>query len=405
VTTASRFDPAKRELRMDVAFSGAHVGRLQTILFVLVLGGILTAGLWPFHSPRNDVSWLPSRNGLSFGVHGTILSSGMFDLTNAGVRGPCSLEVWLEPGPTPGGTLLVFYFPRKRRQFSLQQSVTDLLLLTRRGDEQHHIQISQLYVGRVFRQNEQLFITITSDGNEVRVYIDGALAAVDSQLPISVEDLTGELVIANSPVENDSWQGQVLGLALYRQELAPSQVLEHYRTWTRDGRPIITSDEYDTGLYLFDEHQGNIIHNAVTSGVDLYIPERFTVFDEKLLEPAWDECGSGWSYLKNVLINIAGFIPLGFVANALFLSVCKGQRAVLFTILLGFATSLTIEILQTFLPTRDSGTTDLITNTLGTCLGVVVYHYRPVRTLYFEILNYFGSCAFARAGSSEAPAA
>jgi len=138
---------------------------------------------------------------------------------------------------------------------------------------------------------------------------------------------------------------------------------------------------------LFDEREGDIIYNLVKPGVDLYIPTRYMVFDEKFLERPWDEYSPDWSYLESVLINIAGFIPLGFFSMAYLSSVRKVRRAALFTILLGCAVTLSIEILQAFLPTRNSGMTDLITNTLGTCLGIALYCIRPVRILYFAISN------------------
>lgn len=385
---------------MDPAVPDSRLGTLQAVIFVFVLGGILWAGLWPFHSPKNDVNWMSPENGLSFGTHGTILSSGLSSgltpsqssgapgATNAADRTPCSLEIWLKPDlPWDSSALLAFYDPGTHRQFSLHQSLTDLELRSKRSDEQHRVRTAEFYVDNVFRQGQQRFITLTSDGNQTGVYIDGVLATVASQFPLSAEDFSGELIIANSPVQNDSWQGQLFGLATYRQELSPSQVLEHYQTWTKAGRPAITSDEYNTALYLFDEHEGRIVHNLVKSGVDLYIPKRYTVFDEKFLERPWDEYSPNWSYLEDVLINIAGFIPLGFVSMAYLSSVRKIRRATLLTILLGCAVTLTIEILQAHLPTRDSGMTDLITNTLGTCLGVVVYRWRPVRILYFAILN------------------
>jgi len=49
------------------------------------------------------------------------------------------------------------------------------------------------------------------------------------------------------------------------------------------------------------------------------------------------------------------------------------KNAAATAILLGFLTSLMIEVLQAYLPTRDSGMHDLITNTLGTGLGVLLY--------------------------------
>jgi VanZ like protein len=59
------------------------------------------------------------------------------------------------------------------------------------------------------------------------------------------------------------------------------------------------------------------------------------------------------------------------------------KHAVLTTVLLGFTVSLTIEILQSYLPTRGSGTTDLITNTFGTFIGVKLYASKT-RTSFFS---------------------
>ncbi|MGB6477849.1 MAG: VanZ family protein, partial [Candidatus Sulfotelmatobacter sp.] len=89
-----------------------------------------------------------------------------------------------------------------------------------------------------------------------------------------------------------------------------------------------------------------------------------------------------WGYCKDVLINIGGFIPLGFFFCAYFSSVRPLKRAMLTTIVLGGVVSLAIEVLQAFLPTRDSGMTDIITNTLGTGLGALLYHRESMQALF-----------------------
>jgi len=86
-------------------------------------------------------------------------------------------------------------------------------------------------------------------------------------------------------------------------------------------------------------------------------------------------------YWRAVLKNIVGFVPLGFCFY-LYLSARQDKWAILLTIVVGAIVSLMIEILQAFLPTRDSGMTDVITNTLGTGIGVLLY--RQVHTVLAE---------------------
>ena len=44
--------------------------KVLELLCASVLAGILIAGLWPFHAPKNEVSWLINGNGLHIGRYG-----------------------------------------------------------------------------------------------------------------------------------------------------------------------------------------------------------------------------------------------------------------------------------------------------------------------------------------------
>jgi glycopeptide antibiotics resistance protein len=164
-----------------------------------------------------------------------------------------------------------------------------------------------------------------------------------------------------------------LGLAVYLHQLTAAEVLQSYTAWEHTGRPEIARSERRIALYTFDEQGGNVGHDKTHSGVDLYIPETFQVVDKIALEPFWVEFEMSRSYWDAALKNIIGFIPFGVCFYAYLARLLPTKRATLVTVVLGAMVSATIEILQAFLPTRDSGTTDIITNTLGTWIGVVSY--------------------------------
>jgi len=152
------------------------------------------------------------------------------------------------------------------------------------------------------------------------------------------------------------------------------QVLHNYATWKQTGRPTITEDELNGALYLFDEHAGDVVGDRARSGVNLYIPETYKVMDKIFLEPVWTEFRMSQDYWGAALKNIVGFIPLGFCFYAYLATQLAVRRtATLVTVALGATVSFTIELLQALLPTRESGTTDLITNTFGTWIGLESY--------------------------------
>ena len=343
------------------------------ILCVGILLGILTAGLWPFHAPKNQVSWSSSGAGLEFGAHGLILSSAASSIPGLKDGTPCSIELWVKPDFSDiGGTILAFYVPENRIvTFSLHQSIDDLFLRRPSAAAQSRTK-TKFYVNHVFRKNRELFLTITSSPQGTAVYVNGVLVRVSQAFGISASDLAGQLIVGNYPLVDNGWQGQVMGLAIYHRELTATQVLQNYDRWMAN-QPTEIRNETPTALYSFHEGMGSIVHDQMNSGADLHIPEHYFVLHAPFLRTPWDEFDPSWSYFRNVFINIGGFIPLGFFFCAYLSSVRSLNRAVLATIILGGAISFTIEVLQAFLPTRDSGMTDIITNTLGTAIGAALW--------------------------------
>jgi VanZ family protein len=361
---------------------------LRIVLCILILGGILVAGLWPFHSPTNQVGWLKTENGLQFGEHGTVLSTATFTPPGDPNQHGCSIEIWAEPSVSwDSNTILAFYDPRSHRELALRQSDLDLEVIWRNPGQQARPSGTKLYVDDVLRRGKQVFITVTLGQGQTAAYINGMLARRASEPALSGEDCSGELVVANSPVENDSWSGKLRGLAIYGRELTTAEVLEHYRDWTQVGRPQLIAKDRVFALYEFQEGGGDRIHNQAGSDLDLNIPKRYVVPHEKFLEAPWKEYEPRWSYWEDVLINVGGFIPFGFVFMAYFMASGQVRRPALKAILIGTLVSLAIEILQAFLPTRDSGCTDVVTNTFGTGLGVMLYSLTPAGAVFEWVLS------------------
>lgn len=111
-----------------------------------------------------------------------------------------------------------------------------------------------------------------------------------------------------------------------------------------------------------------VYFSAVFSAVGIPSINSLIVNAEFNLIPIIDVVSAPAEYLKNTILNILLFIPLGFLLPTIW----NDYRTAKKTILTGLGTSFIIEILQIF-TFRLTDIDDLITNTLGAVAGYYLY--------------------------------
>ena len=373
--------------------SGSTVYRkLIETLCVSILGIILAAGLWPFRAPRNRVKWVENKNGLQFIPNSGVRSASTFQPQSPKAYTSESMEIWLVPSSDHNTNTILSFDDSDHpgTPFLLRQYKDELIVRQPYIDSQGVPQAKLLAVGNAVSEGNPVFVTITMGTRDTSVYLNGILGESFVMRGKSTNNLTGRLVVGDGPQGRDGWTGQVLGLAMYGSQLAPSEVAEHYANWTRNQQPISRVAEKPVALYLFNEHKGNLVLNQLDSTNNLVIPERYFAMHPVFLSSVTSDYQRTWGYWQDIGINVAGFIPYGFGFAILWteLRVIKLPSAT--TVFVGLLISLTIETLQVFLPTRSSDSTDLITNTLGAAMGVMLYRSGLAKGLLTSVRQQFG---------------
>lgn len=340
------------------------------------LAVILVAGLWPFHSPKNDVSWLTNEDGIRFGRFGCVFSAGPVGDQQSRQNISGSFELWIKPAPATKGrrTILAFEGPGDdSTALSLQQSGSTLIIQRKNFDGNGALHSAEFAVKDALSGNSRVSITVTLGPKDTNIYRNGVLAATSQLIGQSTPLFGGRAVLGNFLNVSGAWPGVFYGLAIYGRKLAPEEVALHFQDWSKSLRPGMTPDDKPLALYLFAERGGNAVHDQLDGRTNLVIPDRYSVLHPEFLSIPWRHFRSTPGYWEDVAVNVLGFIPFGLSFCAYFTSVRAARHPVLLAIFLGFITSLTIEVLQAYLPTRNSGMNDLFTNTFGTGLGVLLY--------------------------------
>lgn len=339
-----------------------------TVLTVGIWLGIVVAGLWPFNFvPKNQIRWLPAGAGLSFDGYGQVYSAGpMFLPRSSDDPADSIIELVFTPSKYYSDASTVFLLANQDvLNFAIGQSVTDLFL---QGSFKQDVgvPVEKLWIDHVCDQAKELFVTVTLDTRHVDIYLNGQLARV---FPVSAraDNLSGTVFVGHNVKGRAQWSGSLARLAILKGTFDAAEVSWRYEQWTKT-RHLDTDVNHLGAAYEFVTPARDFLSNVAKTGPYLIIPKTFRLSKPIVLE--WPDHFNR-SVAIDAVVNIAGFIPFGLV-TCLCLRFWTGwsiSRCAVMTILVGASVSLVIELLQVFLPTRDSSLADLVTNILGTAIG------------------------------------
>ena len=344
------------------------------------------AVLWPFDLfQKNHVNWLPESNGIAFIGKGMLVSPSPASALYKGLIGGqgLTLNVWLAPGNTAQAGLarIVSYsLNAGLRNFTLGQQGKHLIMRLRTTQTSYNGTNPSLMVSDVFHESSPIHIVIMYDFNYQSVYINGKLHT-RSQLPggdFSNWNPACFLVFGNEASGNRPWQGRLFQVSIYNRPLEAEEVGKLYNQgWTISSTRQDAIDSPSKGLlahYRLDEGSGDQAYDASShsGAVDLTRPGYLRHPTSRYLRWPRDALANTLRS-RDTVFNVIGFIPLGFFLHgALRNRYGPSLRLSVLVLLIGSSLSFGFESMQYFSMSRDSSAVDLITNSLGTLVGVMI---------------------------------
>jgi len=345
-----------------------RIERNAKFLLVLCAGGIAAACLYPFDFVNSNHVTEESGKGVYFSDPSIAYSTDAVMKLAAVERFTLSLHIMprYQPRNPNIGQIIGSGLNDRLFNFALRQKWKDLCFMI--GADSQDIPQCRLLIENVFWKPESVWVDIEYDGTVLRSYING-IARDSAVYDIPLHWVASYPIVAgNSADLQYPWSGRLDTFALFSQVLPADGRCGGWRNddWAR---PLL--------LYNSLDYKGAVIRDGGIGGpVDLFVPEHYRPYRYIFLEffPSF--------FPYDIVVNIIGFIPLGFFISLLIRrSQLSTAKRLILIVTLGFLLSLAMELLQAYLPTRDSGIADILSNSVGTIPG-----YFLCRILYRELI-------------------
>ena len=236
--------------------------QLWLLILIILLLGILFYGLRPKNfNFENGVTWLKDGPGVRFSSNGLAFARSFLKQSDndAIFENGFSIELSFRPTGNAGGGfgfVLSIHDGRDRNQLVGGQWRSYIIVMN--GDDYDHKRKNpRISVDTAFQKDKPIFLTITTGKQGTRIYIDGKLAKSNSKLKLILPSgHNSRLMVGNSVYGNNSWKGEIFGLALYSYSVNDDEAASHFDhnstvknfTFAKAYQPAL--------LYTFEEGKG-----------------------------------------------------------------------------------------------------------------------------------------------------
>jgi len=355
--------------------------KLLVGLVIAIFFGVLFFGLKPKDFTfTNGANWISERPGIRFSKYGIAYTDPFVESIEEGISELNGFSIIIAFKPESFheegfNFILSIHNGKNCDQLLVGQWRSYIIVMN--GDDYPNKRKTPRIAANIFSLTPRKIILTISTGKEgTKVYVGSQLVKTNSDLILRLPkgDKT-RLVLGNSVYGKHSWNGEIYGLAFYDFPLNAHETVFQTKRWYKEKDLSFAKKNKPVVLYLFDEGAGIRAFDHGEGKLHLEIPPRMQALEKIILSPPWIGLKLNRKFFIDIIVNFIGFIPLGFViaATLIEINVTSKKRVVLMTVALCFIISLTIEIVQAWVPSRISSMADLAFNTSGALIGAVIY--------------------------------
>jgi VanZ family protein len=355
--------------------------KLLVGLVIAILFGVFFFGLRPKdYTFSNGVNWILERPGIRFSKYGIAYTDPFVESIEEGISKLNGFSIIIAFKPESfheGGFNFILSIHNGKNDEQLLVGQWRSYIIIMNGDDYPNKRKTPRIVANILSHTPRItFLTVSTNKEGTKVYVGSQLTKTNSDLRLKFPqgDKT-RLILGNSVYGKHSWNGEIYGLAFYDYPLNVNETIFHTKRWQIDQNLSFAEKSKPAALYLFDEKRGKRAFDYGKGKVHLEIPSRMRALEKNILSPPWIGSKLNRNGFIDIIVNILGFIPLGFILSATLLEITGTSKkpVVLITVVSCFILSLTIEIIQAWIPSRSSSMLDLMFNTGGALIGATIY--------------------------------